>query len=134
MDQQEICKIACETVTTITPFLLSGTKAMVNAAAADLWKSIKSVFKKNNQENLLEMFEKNPKDEKTIGKIEYILENELRQNRDLLSTFTELIKSVQASREYKNYVRQKGNDNISISETTNSNVNIIKNNISNPHF
>lgn len=132
MEEQEICKIACETVTTIKPFLLSGTQAMVNAAAADLWKSIKSIFKKNKQEQLLEAFERNPQDEKTTGKIEYILENELSQNRDLLSTFTELIKSVHASREYKNYVLQEGNDNISISGTTNSSVNITKNNISNP--
>ncbi len=110
----EFAEIAKEAITTIAPYLVVGGTEIIKDVSSDLWTSIKGVFKKKNEESLLSDFEKNPADIATKAKVEYVLESELKVNKELTKQLSELIKSVQATQDYKNYVSQVGDNNISI--------------------
>lgn len=123
----EFAEIAREAITTIAPYLAVGGTEIIKDVSSDLWTSIKGVFKKKDEENLLSEFEKNPTDVATKAKVEYVLESELKENKELSEKLSELIKTVQATEDYKNYVSQVGNDNISIQgKISGSKINIRK--------
>ncbi|WBL23814.1 hypothetical protein [Zunongwangia sp. HRR-M8] len=120
-------EIAREAISTIAPYLAVGGTEIIKDVSSDLWKSIKGVFKKKDEEKLLSEFEKNPTDISTKAKIEYVLESELKENKELADKISELTKSVQSTEEYKNYVSQVGDNNISIQgKISGSKINIKK--------
>lgn len=110
----EITDIAKEAISTIAPYLAAGGTELIKGASADLWKSIKGVFKNKDETKLLEQLESSPTDLKTIAKSEYVLENELTNNLELAKALENLIKTVQSTEEYQNFSSQVGDDNISI--------------------
>src|ERR1035437_3209571 len=121
----DITEIAKETINTLSPYLIIGGQEIIKGVASDLWTKVKSVFKKKGEEKLIEEFEKSPTDLKTKGKMEYVLESELKVDSDLVLTLTDFIKSVQATEDYKNYVTQIGDNNISVTgKITNSTIKI----------
>ena len=123
----DITELAKEAVNTITPFLAVGGKEIIKDAASDLWTKIKNIFSKKGEDKLIAEFEKSPTDLSTKAKIEYVLETELKQNSDLVHSLTALISSVQATEDYKNYVTQIGDNNISVAgRINNSTININK--------
>lgn len=123
----EFAEIAKEAITTIAPYLAVGGTEIIKDVSSDLWTSIKGVFKKKDAEKLLSEFKKNPTDISTKAKVEYVLECELKENKELTEQLSELIKSVQATEDYKNYVSQVGDNNISIQgKISGSKINIQK--------
>jgi len=123
----EIAEIAKEAVSTITPFLVAGGKELIKDTASDLWTSMKGVFKKKDEEKLLEDLEKSPTDIATIAKVEYVLESELKNNKEFTEQLLKIISAVKKTEEYSNYVSQVGNDNISVQgKILNSKINIKK--------
>lgn len=123
----ELAGIAKEAVNTITPFLAAGGTELIKDAASDLWASMKGVFKKKNEEKLLEDLEKSPTDIATKAKVEYVLESELKNNKELAEQLLEIVSAVKKTEEYLNYVSQVGNDNISVQgKISNSKINIKK--------
>jgi len=123
----EIAEIAKEAVNTITPFLAAGGTELIKDAASDLWTSMKGVFKKKDEEKLLEDLEKSPTDIATKAKVEYVLESELKNNKEFAEQLLKIISAVKKTEEYSNYVSQVGNDNISVQgKISNSKINIKK--------
>ncbi|MFI8605659.1 hypothetical protein ACIGCP_14435 [Cellulophaga baltica] len=123
----EIAEIAKEAVNTITPFLAAGGTELIKDAASDLWASLKGVFKKKDEEKLLEDLEKSPTDIATKAKVEYVLESELKNNKEFAEQLLKIISAVKKTEEYLNYVSQVGNDNISVQgKISNSKINIKK--------
>ncbi|WP_349663297.1 hypothetical protein IZU89_11530 [Cellulophaga lytica] len=123
----DIAEIAKEAVNTITPFLAAGGTELIKDAASDLWASMKGVFKKKDEEKLLEDLEKSPTDIATKAKVEYVLESELKNNKEFAEQLLKIISAVKETEEYSNYVSQVGNDNISIQgKISNSKINIKK--------
>lgn len=123
----ELAEIAKETVNTITPFLAAGGKELVKDAASDLWISLKGVFKKKDEEKLLEDLEKSPTDIATKAKVEYVLESELKNNEELAEQLLKIIAAVKKTDKYSNYASQVGNHNVSVQgKISNSKINIKK--------
>ncbi len=123
----EITEVAKEAINTIAPYLAIGGQEIIKGVASDLWTKIKSVFQKKGEKKLIEEFKNKPTDANIKGQIEYILESELKENNELVANLTELIRSVQASEEYKNIVTQIGDNNISVAgKISNSTININK--------
>ena len=110
----DLSELAKQTVATITPFLAAGGTELVKGASADLWKSLKGIFKKKGKEELLDQLVDTPEDEVTISMIENELRLELQASEDLMKELLELVKGARHSEEYINYSNQKGDNNISI--------------------
>lgn len=106
--------------------LSTGVKEIVNQASKDLWTTIKSIFKARGDESIANQFEASPLDQNLTGKMEYILEHEIKGNHELAVIFSELIDKIHYSEEYKNQVVQIGNQNISVTGIHNSTVKITK--------
>ena len=124
MDNSELAK---EVLNTLSPFLVAGGQEIIKGAAKDLWSQIKLLFIKRGDEGILDEIESNPLDEKLKGKIEYILESELKDNEGLPSIFYELLEKLKASSDFKNQIIQSGDNNISVAgQITNSSINIHK--------
>ena len=123
----EFTELSKNVINTVAPFLVVGGEEIVKGVSSELWSKIKSVFSKKGEQKLLEQFEVTPNDVSTKAKIEYILENELKNNNDLALSLAELIKNVQATDDYRNYVTQTGDNNIAVSgKISNSSINIHK--------
>ena len=123
----EFTELSKNVINTVAPFLVVGGEEIVKGVSSELWSKIKSVFSKKGEQKLLEQFEVTPNDVSTKAKIEYILENELKNNNDLALSLAELIKNVQATEDYRNYVTQTGDNNIAVSgKISNSSINIHK--------
>lgn len=121
----ELSELAKEAVNTLVPFLAVGGKEVIKGAAADLWGQIKWVFHKKGEEKLMQEFEASPTDQILKTKVEAALEHELNANADLVNSLAQLIGSVQATEDYKAYVKQIGDNNISVTgKITNSTINI----------
>lgn len=123
----EITELATQTFDTIQPFLEAGGKELIKGMTSDLWSKVKTVFKKKGEEQILEEFEQNPTELKTRGKVEYILESELKTDADLFKSLTHLVQSVKKSEDYNTIVNQIGDNNISIGgKISKSKINIRK--------
>ncbi len=124
---KETTELVKETLEVITPYLVTGGKEILNEAAKDLWVKIKSIFKSRGDENITDQIEITPDDAGLRGKMEYILESELKNNQELVTMFSQLLDKVTSSSEHKSLVIQSGNDNISIGgQIKNSSIKIKK--------
>jgi hypothetical protein len=120
-------ELAKEGVKTITPFLAIGGKEIIKSAASDLWKFIKGIAKSKEEENLIEEFEASPNDPSLNLKLIELLESKIRHDENLTSTLTEIIRTTQATEEFKSYVTQIGDNNIALTgKIQNSTININK--------
>jgi len=123
----EIAELATQTFDTIQPFLEAGGKELIKGVASDLWSKVKNVFTNKGEEQILQDFEENPTDLKTKGKVEYILETELKTDLDLVKSLSNLVELVKKSEDYSTVVNQIGDNNISIGgKISKSKINIRK--------
>lgn len=123
----DLMELAKEGVKTITPFLAIGGKEIIKSAASDLWKFIKGIAKSKEEENLIEEFEASPNDPSLNLKLIELLESKIRHDENLTSTLTEIIRTTQATEEFKSYVTQIGDNNIALTgKIQNSTININK--------
>src|SRR5690606_18711549 len=105
---------AAEILDTIQPFLIAGGQGLIKGAAADLWTRIKSVFKKKEDQDLIKHFEDDPKNTVTKEELQKILASALKNDPYILSELTEILKKVKVSEEYRTFVSQVGDNNISV--------------------
>lgn len=115
-----------EAITIVAPYLSTGVKGIVNEASKELWTKIKTVFKSRGDENIAVQFEASPLDQNLIGKMEYILEHEIKTNYELATILSELVNNIHSSEDHKNQIIQNGNQNISVTDIRNSTVKILK--------
>jgi len=122
MDNSELAK---EVITTLSPIMAIGGKEILKGASKDLWDQIKSVFKNKDEEHLVEEIENDPTNLKLQGKMEYVLESELKNNQDLVVMLSEMMEKIKLAEQLKNNVVQKGDNNIAVTgHITNSSINI----------
>lgn len=125
---RETTELVKDTLQIITPYLAMGSTEIVNEAAKDLWGAIKSIFKSRGDDSITTQIELNPNDAGLRGKMEYILESELKNNQELVAMFSDLLSKITSSQEHKNHVTQIGNENISITgQIENSSIKIKRN-------
>lgn len=123
----DLMELAKEGVKTITPFLAIGGKEILKSAASDLWKFIKGIAKSKEEVNLIEEFEATPNDPSLNLKLIELLESKIKYDENLTSELAEIIKTTQATVEFKNYVTQIGDNNIALTgKIQNSTININK--------
>jgi hypothetical protein len=118
---------AKEILDTIQPFVVAGGQGLIKGAAADLWTRIKSVFKKKEDEDLLRQFEDDAKNSITKGKLEMVLNSEMQRDQNIMTDLAALLEKVKLSEEYRTFVNQVGDKNISVAgKISNSSININK--------
>lgn len=123
----DLMELAKEGVKTITPFLAIGGKEILKSAASDLWKFIKGIAKSKEEVNLIEEFKATPSDPSLNLKLIELLESKIKYDENLTSELAEIIKTTQATVEFKNYVTQIGDNNIALTgKIQNSTININK--------
>jgi len=123
---KEATEIVKEAITMVAPYLFTGVKGIVNEASKELWTKIKTAFKSRGDESIATQFEASPLDQNLIGKMEYILEHEIKTNHELAAILSDLVNKIHSSEEHKNQVIQNGDQNISVTDIHNSSVKITR--------
>jgi len=119
--------LAIQTIALLTPYLVKGAEEITKSVAKDVWEKVKNIFKSKDKENLLEKLEINPTDLKLQAQAEYVIQEELENNTELVDILTKLVMDLESSTEYKSEINQTGNDNIAVGgQINNSTISINK--------
>lgn len=119
-------------VSALTPFLTKGAEKIVEKTAeagfeqrGKIWNLVKGMFAEDDL-TLLNLFEQNPEDAKTQGKIEGKLEERLKANPDIAAQLESLLKAINqtsvdnAINNSVNINRQDGENNFNAQGNQNS--------------
>lgn len=100
--------------------------AIAEGIGADLWNFTKRVFSLKKKENELELLQAAPQDARQLGKIEYILEDAVKEEESLLEELTALVEAAKAQQNTtkNNTVTITGNSNQLFQNIEGSNINI----------
>lgn len=55
-------ELAAQALAIVTPLLIKGGETLMQGVGKDLWEGIKSIFKKQDKQGVIEKFEKDPGD------------------------------------------------------------------------
>ena len=121
--------IAAGVITALVPYLAKGGEKLVDKIVDEgfeqrgkLWEMTKGLFLEDNL-TLLNLFEENPNDAKTQGKLESKLEDKLQANPEIAKEFESLLKQIPA--EIKtNSINIQGNKNKVAQDVKNSTITI----------
>lgn len=123
-------------VAAVVPYLAKGADKLLNKTVDEavdkgfeqrgkIWETVKGLFVEDDL-TLLNLFEENPADQKTQGKLEGKLEDRLKANPEVAAQLEALLKQIPASQIKQNTMTITGDGNIAVQDTNNSNVNINK--------
>ena len=84
--------------------------AIAEGVGADLWNFTKRVFSLKKKENELDVLQTAPQDARQLGKIEYILEDAVKEEEGLLKELIALVEAAKAQQSI-NTVTVTGNNN-----------------------
>lgn len=123
-------------VSAVVPYLAKGADKLLNKAVDEaveegfehrgkIWETVKGLFIEDEL-TLLNLFEQNPEDAKTQGKLEGKLEDRLKSNPAVAAQLEELLKQIPASQTKQNTQTITGDGNIAVQDTNNSNIHINK--------
>ena len=108
--------IAAGVVTALVPYLAKGGEKLVDKIVDEgfeqrgkIWEMTKGLFLEDNL-TLLNLFEENPNDAKTQGKLESKLEDKLQANPEIAKEFESLLKQIPAEMK-TNSINIRGNEN-----------------------
>lgn len=108
--------IAAGVVTALVPYLAKGGEKLVDKIVDEgfeqrgkIWEMTKGLFLEDNL-TLLNLFEENPNDAKTQGKLESKLEDKLQANPEIAKEFESLLKKIPAEMK-TNSINIRGNEN-----------------------
>ena len=108
--------IAAGVVTALVPYLAKGGEKLVDKIVDEgfeqrgkIWEMTKGLFLEDNL-TLLNLFEENPNDAKTQGKLESKLEDKLQANPEIAKEFESLLKQIPAEMK-TNSINIQGNEN-----------------------
>lgn len=119
--------LAIQTIALLTPYLAKGAEEITKSVAKDVWEKVKNIFKSKDKEKLLEKLEINPTDLKLQAQAEYVIQEELENDKELVDILTKLVMDLESSTEYKSEINQTGNDNIAVGgQINNSTISINK--------
>ena len=92
--------IAAGVITALVPYLAKGGEKLVDKIVDEgfeqrgkIWEMTKGLFLEDNL-TLLNLFEENPNDAKTQGKLESKLEDKLQANPEIAKEFESLLKQI----------------------------------------
>jgi hypothetical protein len=124
----DISTLAPLAVAAIVPLLQKGAEKLVDKTAEEgfeqrgkIWNLVKGMFAEDDL-TLLHLFEQNPEDARTQGKLEGKLEERLKANPDIAAQLEELIKTINQTsvNNSLNINRQDGEVNINSQGNQNS--------------
>ncbi len=108
--------IAAGVITALVPYLAKGGEKLVDKMVDEgfeqrgkIWEMTKGLFLEDNL-TLLNLFEENPNDAKTQGKLESKLEDKLQANPEIAKEFESLLKQIPAEMK-TNSINIQGNEN-----------------------
>ncbi|MBA3694000.1 MAG: hypothetical protein H0W77_11285 [Acidobacteria bacterium] len=108
--------IAAGVITALVPYLAKGGEKLVDKMVDEgfeqrgkIWEKTKGLFLDDNL-TLLNLFEENPNDAKTQGKLESKLEDKLQANLEIAKEFESLLKQIPAEMK-TNSMNIQGNAN-----------------------
>ena len=123
----ESATIITSAITTISPYLIKGGKAIAEGIGKDLWGLIKKLFKSEKDKKIIEDFKENPGDEKLQGKMELKLEEFLEEDPELVEQIKKLLPEAKQQMPKVNVQNIKGNNNTALQDIHGSTINIEKN-------
>ncbi len=108
--------IAAGVITALVPYLAKGGEKLVDKMVDEgfeqrgkIWEMTKGLFLEDNL-TLLNLFEENPNNAKTQGKLESKLEDKLQANPEIAKEFESLLKQIPAEMK-TNSINIQGNEN-----------------------
>lgn len=121
--------LAAATVLELVPYILKkGGEKLIEKAAEEgfeqrgkIWELVKSLFVEDEL-TLLNLFEENPEDAKTQGKLEGKIEDRLKENPQVAKQLEELLKQIPQTQNKQNTITQSGNNNIANQDISNSTI------------
>lgn len=121
--------IAAGVITALVPYLAKGGEKLAEKIAEEgfeqrgkIWDMTKSLFLEDNL-TLLNLFEQNPADAKTQGRLEIRLEDKLQANPEIAKEFETLLKQLPAEKK-TNSVNIQGNENKVVQDVKDSTITI----------
>lgn len=125
--------LATAAVTELVPYVLAkGGEKLIEKAAEEgfeqrgkIWQLVKGLFLEDEL-TLLNLFEENPEDAKTQGKLEGKIEDRLKQNPEVAAQIEKLLKNIPNTQNKQNTITQSGNDNIAAQDINDSSINITR--------
>jgi hypothetical protein len=125
----DFATIAAGIVTAIVPYLAKKVDKLIDKTVDEgfeqrgkIWETAKGLFQEDDL-TLLNLFEENPSDAKTQGKIEVKLEDKLRANPDAARELDDLLKDLPAETA-TNSVNIRGDQNKVAQGNSNSTITI----------
>jgi len=112
----DFTEIAAGVITALVPYLAKGGEKLVDKMVDEgfeqrgkIWEMTKGLFLEDNL-TLLNLFEENPNDAKTQGKLESKLEDKLQANPEIAKEFESLLKRIPVEMK-TNSINIQGNEN-----------------------
>lgn len=124
-----VTALATAAVTELVPYVLAkGGDKLIEKAAEEgfeqrgkIWQLVKSLFVEDEL-TLLNLFEDNPEDARTQGKLEGKIEDRLKENPQIAKLLEELLKEIPQTQNRQNTITQSGSSNIANQDISNSTI------------
>jgi hypothetical protein len=100
--------IAAEAIAFVLPYLGKAGEEIAQKAGSDIWETIKKSFKSEKDKGLIKELESQPKNLKSVAKIELKLAEKLEEDEAFFKSLTALIENAKSAniQNTTNYIQQ----------------------------